>query len=104
MLEPEANEAELLGRPEHDLPAEAREVHGADRRRREVVEREVSVGDRIERVGVGPLEAEVRGERVSVDVPVESGQRPGASRHVRGGLGGAEEAAGVALEHPEIGE
>ena len=79
-------------------------MHGADRRGREVVEREVAVGDRIERVRVGPLEAEVGGERIAVDVPVEPGEGAGPGRHVRGGLGGAEEAAGVALEHPEVGE
>ena len=43
-------EAELGGRPEHDLPAELRQVAGAGGGGADVVEHEVAVGDRVERV------------------------------------------------------
>ena len=54
MLEPEEKssgglaERELLARPEHDLAAKSRKVHGADRCRGEVVEREVAIRDRVD--------------------------------------------------------
>ena len=56
-------EGELVARPEHDLGAEAGEVHGADRGRGEVVENEVAVGDRVDRVGRDRVEAQVARRR-----------------------------------------
>ena len=64
-------EAELRARPEHDLRPQPREVHRADRGRVQVVQGEVAVGDGVERVRVGPLEAEVRSQALAVEVPVE---------------------------------
>ena len=49
----ELAEAELGARPQHQLGAEAREVGGAGGGRAEVVEREVAVGYRVDRVGGG---------------------------------------------------
>ena len=46
----EPGEAELRRRPEHELLADSGEVDEADGCRVEVVEREVAVGDRVERV------------------------------------------------------
>ena len=89
-------EAELLARPEHDLAAEPREVGRADGGRVEVVEREVAVGDRVDRVRRRRLEAELGGRRLAVEVPVEPGQRAGAERHRRRGRGGVGEPLRVA--------
>jgi hypothetical protein len=44
------HEAELGARPEHELLADAREVAEADCSGVEVVEREVAVGDGVDRV------------------------------------------------------
>ena len=46
----ELAERELLARPQHDLGGEPREVKRADRSRGEVVEHEVAVRDRVDRV------------------------------------------------------
>ena len=84
-------EAELARRPEHELladPREVREEHGA---RVEVVEREVAVGDGVDRVA-----HLVRRRR---DRQRRAGERAGAERRRRR-LGGRErEPRPVALEH-----
>ena len=79
-------------------------MHGADRGRREVVEDEVAVGGAVDRVGADVFEAEVLGDRLAVDLPVDAGQRARAERHHRGAVEGELEAQHVAGEHPEVGE
>ena len=74
------DEAELRRRPEHDLLGEARQVHGADRRRGQRLEHEVAVGDAVERVGGRPVEAERLGRLVPVDRERRAGQRRRAER------------------------
>jgi len=74
------------------------------RRRAEVVEHEVAVGDRIDRVLCHGSEAEVAGEQVAVGVEVHAGQRPGPQRQPVG-LSNREAKPGtVPREHPEIRE
>ena len=51
-----------------------------------------------------PVEAELGGDAVAVEVPVQSGQGSRASGHVAGRLRDQEEAPSVAQEHPEVGE
>ena len=56
-------------------------MHRAGRGGGEVVEDEVAVGGAVDRVVADVLEAEVVGDRVAVDLPVDAGQRAGAERH-----------------------
>ena len=58
-------------------------MHRAGRGGGQVVEDEVAVGGAVDRVGADVLEAEVAGDRVAVDLPVDSGQGAGAERHHR---------------------
>ena len=88
---PERGEAELARRPEDDLLAEPREVNEAERHGVEVVEREVPVRDRVERV---PHLAGRRRERQG-----RPGEGACSERALtRGGRGRAEPAE-VALQH-----
>ena len=50
------------------------------------------------------LEAEVVGDGIAVDLPVDAGEGAGAERHHRGAVEGELEAQHVAGEHPEVGE
>ena len=72
-------------RPQHELGAEAREVRRADRGGAEVVEDEVAVGDRVDRVRRDAVEAELVGDHAAVGVEVHAGQRARAERQ-RAGL------------------
>ena len=76
----------------------------ADGRRMQVVEREVAVGDGVDRVLREPVEAEISRRLDPVQLPVQPRQsaRPEGHRPGRGGGGG--EAVGVAAQHPEPGE
>ncbi len=59
-------------------------MHRADRRRGQVVEHEVAVGDRVDRVGGGPRETELGGAALAIELPVQPGERPRAQRHRHG--------------------
>ena len=74
------DEAERLARPEDQLLGEPGEVQRALGRRHQIVEREVAVGDGVERVGAGPVEAQSGGGGVAIDRKAGAGQRRGAER------------------------
>ena len=97
-------EAVLLGGPQDDLPAQPRQMGGARRRRGQVVEHEVAVGDRVDGVLGHSGEAEGRGDGLAVGVEVDAGQRPRAQRQAAGGGHHGLEAARVAHHHPEVGQ
>ena len=78
------HEAELLARPQHELGAEAREVRRAGRAGAEVVEDEVAVGDRVDRVRRHAGEAELARRPCARSVAkFTPGQRAGAERQQR---------------------
>ena len=77
---------------------------GELRRGRQVVDDEVAVGDRVERVGRDALEAEVGGHRRPVEVVVQAHGGAGAERQLEAGVEGDGEPVAVALEHPEPGQ
>ena len=64
----------------HDLLGEARQMDGADRGGRQRLEREIAVGDAVERIGRRPVEAERLRGGVAVDRKRGAGQRRGAER------------------------
>ena len=84
-------EAELRRRPEHELLADAREMREQHRRRVEIVEREVAVGDGVERV---PHRVGRRGQRQR-----RARERARAERRRRRLRGREREPRAVALEH-----
>ena len=100
----ELAEAELRGAPDDDFRAEPREVHRAGRGGGQVVEDEVAVGGAVDRVVADVGEAEVGGDRLAVDLPVDAGEGAGAERHHAGAVERELEAEDVAGEHPEVGE
>ena len=79
-------------------------MHRAGRGGGQVVEDEVAVGGAVDRVVADVLEAEVGGDRVAVDLPVDAGQGAGAERHHAGAVERELEAQDVARQHPEVGE
>ena len=88
----QAHEAELARRPEDELLADPRQVREQHRARVEVVEREVAVGDGVERVA--HLLARRRRQRQR-----RARERAGAERRRRRRRVAAGEAHEVALEH-----
>jgi hypothetical protein len=79
-------------------------VRRAGRGGRQVVQHEVAVGDRVDRVGRHPLEAQLGGHGGAVGVEVHAGERARAERQRRR-LGLRErEALAVAQQHPDIRE
>jgi hypothetical protein len=97
-------EAELLRRPQDDLGSELRQVRGARGGRGEVVEDEVPVRDRVQRVLGDAAEAELLGHEHAAGVEVDAGERAGAEREVVRGRHAEVEALEVAPELPEVGE
>ena len=100
----ELAEAELGAGPDDEFRAQAREVHRAGGGGGQVVEDEVAVGGAVDRVVGDVLEAEVGGDGVAVDLPVDPGQGAGAERHHAGAVERELEAEDVAGKHPEIGQ
>ncbi len=76
----ERAEAELLGRPQHDLLPHPREVHAEQGDVEERLGHEVAVGDGVERVLEPCVEAEVLGHEVGVERQRGPGQGPGPER------------------------
>ena len=98
------DEAELLRGPQHELGPQARQVRRAGGRGAQVVQDEVAVGDRVDRVGRDALEAELGRHRAAIGVEVDPGQRARPERQRRRLLGGEAQARAVALEHPHVGQ
>ena len=97
-------EPELLAGPQHDLGAEPRQVRRAGGRRGQVVEHEVTVGDRVDRVRGHAREAQLARHRprsvsklTPASAPAPSGSGPVAAFT-------AIEAVAVADQHPEVRE
>ena len=90
--------------PDHDLLGEARQMRAGERRGGEELDREIAVGDGVERIGRRPVEAERRGGRVAVDRKRGAGERGGAERAFVEPAAAIGEAAAVAPEHLDIGQ
>ena len=88
MLEPDENPSatsqnETLRSTEHDQ-LQARKVHGADRRRGEIVEHEIPVETVSIELAATEVEAQVSSDVVAIEVPVQLGERPRAQRRLGG--------------------
>ena len=90
--------------PEHDLLGEAREMHGADRGGGERLQREVAVGDGVERVRRRPVEAERRRRSRAGRSGRPCRRAPRRRAGTRSAAAGIGEAAAVARKHLDIGE
>ena len=73
------------------------------RRGHQIIEREIAVRDRVERIGGRPVEAERQRGRLAVDRKAGAGQRGGAERAFVEPRAGVGEARAVAAQHLVIG-
>ncbi len=100
----EAEEAELLAAPQHDLLAQTRQVHLGERGDEQRLGHEVAVGHRVERVVEPAGEAEVGGGGVGIEREARPRERAGAERRDVGPGERVAPALDVAAEGPEVGE
>src|SRR5580704_9686344 len=73
-------------------------------RRTDVVERKVTVGHGIDRVGRGLRKAKLARHQLAIGVEVDARERAGAERQVRALTLYEREALAIAREHPEVRE
>ena len=83
----EADEPELLRRPQHDLFADPRQMQLRHRRDEQRFGDEVAVGDRVERVLEPASEAELGGDEGRVERQARTGERARAQRRHVGARG-----------------
>ena len=79
-------------------------MRAGERRGGEKLDREIAVGDGVERIGRGPVEAERGGGRVAVDRECGAGERGGAERALVEPTAAIGKTAAVAPEHLDIGQ
>ena len=91
-------------RPQHDLLAEARQVHLGERGDEQRLGHEVAVGHRVERVVEAAREPEVGGGAVGVERQARAGERARAERRHVGAVDRVAPAVDVAGERPEVRE
>ncbi len=100
----QAHEAEARACPEHQLLGEARQVNHHKRRAGAELDREVAVGDGVERILGDALEPQLARHALAVDGEAGAGQRGGAERQPVDAPAAVGEALAVALEHRHVGE
>ena len=98
----EADEAELVGRPQDELFGKARQVHGADCRRRVEIQQKIAVGHRVHAVGGDARKAQLARHEVAVYGIRQSRQCAAAERHDVRPLARLRKALGVPPQHLEI--
>src|SRR3954466_4341839 len=79
-------------------------MRAGERRRREELDREIAVGDGVERVRRGAVETERLGGHVAVDQKGRAGQRGGAERAFIEPSLAIGKAAAVTPDHLDIGQ
>src|SRR5205814_5170618 len=99
----EPDKAEGVARPDDDLLRKARQMRPGQRRGGEKLDREIAVGDGIDRVRGRAVEAERGSGPVAVDRKSGAGERGGAERGFIEAAAAVGEAATVAPEHLDIG-
>ena len=70
----------------------------------EIVEREVAIGDGVDRVRRRRREPELACHELAVDIEIDAGERACPERHHRASLGHGPEAGAIAQEHPHVSE
>ena len=98
------NEVELCRAPDHQLLGKPAEVHRHDRARRQRLEDEVAIGDRIERVRRRPVEAQRLGRHVAIDRIGRARQRRRPERALVEPPARVAQPAAVASQHLHIGQ
>ena len=100
----EDHEAELLARPQHELLAQARQVHAQQGQVEQGLGHEVAIGHGVERVLEAAREAELLGDELGVERQRRARQRPGAQgAHVHAHHA-EQQAVDVARQRPAVGE
>ena len=100
----EADEPELLRRPQHDLLADAREVDLRERGDEQRLGDEVAIGDRVERVLERSRETELGRDVGRIEREARTGERARAERRDRRAIERVAPAVDVAAERPEVRE
>ncbi len=88
----------------HDLLGKARQMRAGERRRGEELDREIAVGDGIERVGRRAGRSRARRRWLAVDRKRGAGERGGAERALVEPPPAIGEPAAVAPDHLDIGQ
>jgi len=96
------DKAKFGARPQHDLLGKTRQVHRHDGAGVMQVEEEITVGNRIERVGNHARKAKFGSRHLTIERIARAGKRGSAQRTVVGGIKGCLQACKVAREHPGI--
>ena len=96
------DKAKFGARPQHDLLGKTRQVHGHDGAGVMQIEQEITVGNRIERVGNHARKAKFGSRHLAIERIARTGKRGSTQRTVVGGIKGGLQACKVAREHPGI--
>ena len=96
------DKAKFGARPQHDLLGKTRQVHRHDGSGVMQIEQEITVGNRIERVGNHARKAKFGSRHLAIERIARTGKRGSTQRAVVGGIKGGLQARKVAREHPGI--
>ena len=99
-----ADEPEPRVRPPRDLLGQTAQVDHPEGDRRERLDDEVAIADRVERVGRDPVEPELRGGRLAIERVARARERARAERRDVGPPPGVGQATAVALGHLDVRE
>ena len=100
----EPHEAVARAGPQDQLLGEARKVHHDERGGGGEFDREIAVGDGVERIGAETVEAELARDALAIDRVAGPRERCGAQRQPVDALAAVREPLHVAREHRVVGE
>ena len=100
----ELEEPELLGRPQHDLLTQPRQVHAQEGQIEQGLGDEVTIADGVQRVLEPGREAQVLGDLFGVEGERRPGEGAGAQRGDVEAPPGVEDPVDVAAEGPGVGQ
>ena len=98
----QGDEAELDGRPQHQILGQPREMHGQAGQRGEMLNEKITIGDCIQTVAAHAREPQRARHILAVQRVWRTGQSAGAQRQDIGARVGVSQPTGVALQHLPI--
>ena len=96
------DKAKFGTRPQHDFLGKTRQMHRHDGAGVMQIEQEITVGNRIERVGNHARKAKFGSRHLAIERIARTGKRGSTQRAVVGGIKGGLQARKVAREHPGV--